>query len=58
MLRPNGVLFHYIGDPDSSASGRLFRGVGTRLREAGFAPSVAREAYGIRAVKVDGSRTS
>lgn len=29
-------LFHYIGDPTSQESGRLFRGVMSRLQDAGF----------------------
>ena len=47
VLRPNGILYHYIGDPSSKASGKLFRGVGQRLRDAGFGTTqtVAR-AYG------------
>lgn len=52
VLRPAGKLFHYIGDPDSRASGRLYGGVRTRLRDAGFGEvAMARRAFGLRAVK-------
>ena len=37
VLRPGGLLYHYIGDPSSKASGKLFKGIHERLREAGFA---------------------
>lgn len=50
-LRPNGALFHYIGDPSSKASGRLFKGIAERLREAGFEDvKTVAKAYGIAAV--------
>lgn len=52
VLRSSGKLFHYIGDPDSKASGQLFKGVGARLREAGFdRVKLAARAFGIVAVK-------
>lgn len=51
ILKPSGALYHYIGDPDSKASGKLFRGVAERLRGVGLEPSVSRAAYGITAVK-------
>lgn len=52
VLKPSGRLFHYIGDPDSKASGQLFKGVGARLREAGFGSvKLAARAFGIVAVK-------
>lgn len=57
-LKPNGVLFHYIGDPSSKASGRLFKGVAQRLREAGFESKVAPAAFGIAAVAKGNSRDS
>lgn len=50
LLRPGGVLFHYVGDPASKASGRLFKGVLQRLREAGFDAKTTPAAYGITAV--------
>lgn len=51
ILRPGGALFHYIGDPTSQASGKLFRGVAARLRDAGFdAVRTNRDAFGITAV--------
>lgn len=36
VLRSGGALFHYIGDPESEESGRLYRGVFHRLSNAGF----------------------
>ena len=55
VLRNGGVLFHYIGDPSSKASGKLFRGVLERLREAGFEAKTAAEAYGITATARHGN---
>ena len=52
VLKRGGRLFHYVGDPDSKASGGVTRGVIQRLQEAGF-PRVVRhaEAYGVVAYK-------
>ena len=36
LLKPNGRLFHYIGDPKSKSGAGVTRGVRRRLREAGF----------------------
>jgi len=36
VLTSNGQLFHYIGNPDSKESGRLYAGITKRLLEAGF----------------------
>jgi uncharacterized protein len=36
VLAPDGKLFHYIGDPSSSESGRLYKGIVHRLLHAGF----------------------
>ena len=51
VLRPSGgALFHYIGDPSSKASGRLYRGVTERLQEAGFTRCrTDRRSFGISA---------
>ncbi len=52
ILKRGGRLFHYVGDPDSKASGGTTRGVTRRLQEAGFARVVRRaEAYGVAAYK-------
>lgn len=52
ILKRGGRLFHYIGDPNSKASGGVTRGVLRRLQEAGFARVVRRaEAYGVVAYK-------
>lgn len=49
-MKRGGGLFHYIGDPGSAESGRLFRGVKDRLVEAGFQDvKVAKEAFGVAA---------
>ena len=51
VLRPNGRLFHYVGDPASVAGSRATAGVMRRLAEAGFR-SVRRvsRAFGVVAV--------
>ena len=36
VLRPRGVLSHYVGDPASRSGERTTRGVVERLRAAGF----------------------
>ena len=36
VLTRNGVLYHYIGNPDSKESGRLYSGIVSRLASAGF----------------------
>jgi predicted methyltransferase len=36
VLKDNGRLFHYIGDPQSKSGRSTTRGVTRRLREAGF----------------------
>lgn len=52
VLKRGGRLFHYVGDPNSKASGGVTRGVMRRLREAGFARVVHRpEAFGLVAYK-------
>src|SRR5260370_1170012 len=52
ILKRGGRLFHYIGDPNSKASGSVTRGVMRRLQEAGFSRVVRRaEAYGVVAYK-------
>ena len=52
VLKRGGRLFHYIGDPNSKASGGVTRGALRRLQEAGFARVVRRpEAFGVVAYK-------
>jgi predicted methyltransferase len=52
ILKRGGRLFHYIGDPNSKASGSVTRGVVRRLQEAGFSRVVRRaEVYGVVAYK-------
>lgn len=52
ILKRGGRLFHYVGDPNSKASGSVTRGVVRRLHEAGFSRVAPRaEAYGVVAYK-------
>ena len=52
VLKRGGRLYHYIGDPNSKASGGVTKGALKRLQEAGFARIVRRpEAYGVVAYK-------
>ena len=52
ILKRGGRLFHYVGDPDSKASGGVTHGVVRRLQEAGFTHVMRREkAYGVVAYK-------
>ena len=47
-----GKVFHYIGDPDSRAAGRITTGVIRRLQSAGFRRIDRRpDAYGVVAIK-------
>ena len=61
ILKPNGVLYHYIGDPASKSAGNVAKGAAARLKKAGFGGVVIDyEAHGILAargrVKPGGSR--
>lgn len=51
VMKRDGILFHYIGDPTSGLGKRIYPGVMGRLQEAGF-KSVKRvpAAYGVTAV--------
>ena len=52
VLRRNGKLFHYIGDPDSKSGARTTKGVVRRLQEAGFNRVIAKpQAFGVTAYK-------
>jgi predicted methyltransferase len=52
VLRRNGKLFHYIGDPDSKSGARTTKGVARRLQEAGFTRVVPQpQAFGVAAFK-------
>ncbi len=52
VLKRGGRLFHYVGDPESKASGGTTLGVMRRLQEAGFSRVIRRpEAYGVVAFK-------
>ena len=52
VLRRGGRLYHYIGDPDSKASGGVTKGALRRLQEAGFTRVTRKvDAYGVVAYK-------
>ncbi len=52
VLKRGGRLYHYIGDPNSKASGGVTKGALKRLQEAGFTRVVRKpEAYGLVAYK-------
>jgi hypothetical protein len=50
LLRPQGLLYHYVGEPGRRRGKRLVEGVMRRLREAGFA-GLRRKAMGVVARK-------
>jgi predicted methyltransferase len=52
VLKHNGRIFHYIGDPESKSGARVTAGVIRRLQEAGFRRvSRAPRAFGVVAYK-------
>ena len=52
ILKPNGRMFHYIGNPESKSGSRITRGVVERLKKAGFARvSSQPRAFGVLAKK-------
>src|SRR6266853_4217687 len=52
VLKRGGRLYHYIGDPNSKASGGVTKGALKRLQEAGLARVVRKQdAYGVVAYK-------
>ena len=52
MLKHNGRIFHYIGDPQSKTGARVTKGVLRRLQEAGFTRVMrAPRAFGVVAYK-------
>lgn len=52
VLKHNGRIFHYIGDPESKTGARVSAGVIRRLQEAGFKRVVrAPRAFGVVAYK-------
>jgi len=52
VLKPNGRIFHYIGDPESKSGARVTAGVIRRLQEAGFKRMIrAPRAFGVVAYK-------
>jgi predicted methyltransferase len=52
VLKRGGRLYHYIGDPNSKASGGVTKGALKRLQEAGFTRVIRRpEAYGVVAYR-------
>ena len=51
ILKPNGRLFHYIGNPDSRSGASVGRGVVNRLQKAGFTITPKAHAFGVLAKK-------
>jgi len=52
VLKPNGKMFHYIGNPKSKSGDRTTRGVVMRLKQAGFPTVYPRpDAFGVLACK-------
>ena len=51
ILKQNGRLFHYIGNPDSRLGASIGRGVVKRLRQVGFSVSPRPKAFGALAQK-------
>lgn len=52
VLKPNGRIFHYIGNPESKSGSRVTQGVVSRLKKAGFSRVVTRpDAFGVLALK-------
>ena len=52
VLKPNGRMFHYIGNPESKSGSRVTRGVVQRLKEAGFSRVNPKpQAFGVTAFK-------
>ena len=52
ILKRGGRLYHYIGDPNSKASGGITKGALKRLQESGFTRVIRKpEAYGVVAYK-------
>jgi hypothetical protein len=51
ILKSNGRLFHYIGNPESRYGATTGRGVVNRLKKAGFTVSPRDRAFGVLAQK-------
>lgn len=52
VLKPNGKMFHYIGNPESKSGERITGGVARRLGEAGFRQVLRKpQSFGVTAFK-------
>jgi hypothetical protein len=51
ILKPNGRMYHYIGDPRSRSGASIGRGVVDRLRQAEFTITPKGKAFGVLAKK-------
>lgn len=51
ILKPNGRMFHYIGNPDSRSGATIGRGVVDRLQQSGFSVKPKGHAFGVLAKK-------
>jgi len=52
LLKPNGRLFHYVGNPESRTGASVGKGVMERLRRAGFSVTSKDRAFGVLALKM------
>lgn len=51
VLRRNGILYHYIGQPGIRRSASIIQGIARRLRNAGFNVEISWPVRGIIAFK-------
>jgi len=51
ILKTNGRMFHYIGNPDSKTGATVGRGVVNRLHQSGFSVTPKGQAFGVLAKK-------
>mmetsp|Transcript_23442 Transcript_23442/g.73532 ORF Transcript_23442/g.73532 Transcript_23442/m.73532 type:complete len:196 (+) Transcript_23442:194-781(+) len=48
VIKRGSRLLHYIGNPESKESGRLYRGIASRLKDAGFSSiKTDKKAFGL-----------
>ncbi len=51
VLKPNGILYHYTGEPGRHGGPRIVKGVGERLRRAGFIIRYSKRSQGYICIK-------
>jgi len=52
VLKPHGILFHYTGEPGVHGGPKIVKGVGDRLRKAGFFVKYNNKVKGFIAYKI------